>query len=373
MDRHTQIFASPSKYVQGRHALDDLGGLAWQAGCRKALVLGGRRGLAATRAGRGKTFAAAGIEQEELVFGGTATYEAFVDVHGYAAENGFDTIIGSGGGQALDIARLAADRAGLLSIMLPTTASTDAPVSSDSAMYSPEHEFLRVESSRKNPDIVLVDLSVIATAPARTLVAGMGDTLSTYFECGAVARSGKPNVRGGQLTDVAVSIGQRCLDLLLEYGVQAKIAAEAHVVTPAFAKIVEANTFFSGVGFESGGLAAAHAMMVGFTGMEELKDVLHGELVGYMSLMEMILEDHPAQLVDEVFRFCDKVGLPVTLEQIGMGCLDRQRIYDAVERSCEPGGLVYNEAVPISPEAVFDAILAADAMGKRLQEGVPIV
>jgi glycerol dehydrogenase len=42
-----------------------------------------------------------------------------------------------------------------------------------------------------------------------------------------------------------------------------------HVCTPAVENIIEANTFLSGVGFESGGIAGAHAIPNGFTAIEE--------------------------------------------------------------------------------------------------------
>ena len=42
----------------------------------------------------------------------------------------------------------------------------------------------------KNPDMVIMDTSVIAKAPVRLLVSGMGDALSTYFEARANMTSG---------------------------------------------------------------------------------------------------------------------------------------------------------------------------------------
>ena len=43
-------------------------------------------------------------------------------------------------------------------------------------------------------------------------------------------------------------------------GVKAKLALEAGACTPAVEKVIEANTLLSGIGFESGGLAGAHAI-----------------------------------------------------------------------------------------------------------------
>ena len=62
----------------------------------------------------------------------------------------------------------------------------------------------------------------------------------------------------------------------MEEGVKAKIALEAGVCTPAVEKIIEANTLLSGIGFESAGLAGAHAIHNGLTVLEECHPMYHG-------------------------------------------------------------------------------------------------
>ena len=60
-------------------------------------------------------------------------------------------------------------------------------------------------------------------------------------------------------------------------GVKAKLALEAGACTPAVEKVIEANTLLSGIGFESGGLAGAHAIHNGFTVLDECHHMYHGE------------------------------------------------------------------------------------------------
>ena len=48
-------------------------------------------------------------------------------------------------------------------------------------------------------------------------------------------------------------------------GAAALRAVESQAVTPALERLVEANTLLSGLGFESSGLAAAHAVHNGLT------------------------------------------------------------------------------------------------------------
>ena len=64
----------------------------------------------------------------------------------------------------------------------PTVASSDAPCSALSVIYTEDGSFEQYRIYRKNPDLVLVDTQVIAQSPPRLLVAGMGDALATWFE-----------------------------------------------------------------------------------------------------------------------------------------------------------------------------------------------
>ncbi len=50
----------------------------------------------------------------------------------------------------------------------------------------------------------------------------------------------------------------------------AKTANDNHIITPAFNHVVEANILLSGIGFESSGLGAAHAIHNGLTALERL-------------------------------------------------------------------------------------------------------
>ncbi len=62
----------------------------------------------------------------------------------------------------------------------------------------------------------------------------------------------------------AFILAELCYKTLIEYGHLAKLTCEAHVITPAFDHIEEADTMLSGLGFESGGLDAAHAIQTLF-------------------------------------------------------------------------------------------------------------
>jgi glycerol dehydrogenase len=284
-----------------------------------------------------------------------------------------NVILSSGGGKAMDAVKAVAYALKVPVAIVPTVASTDAPCSALSVIYNEHGVLTRFLPLPKNPDLVLVDTEIIAKAPVRTLVAGMGDALATWFEADACFRASSLNLPRGLQTAAAMSIARLSFDILMEYGLQAKIACECQAVTPAFEKVVEANILLSGIGFESGGTAAAHSLQDGFTVLEEIHSLYHGEKVAFMTLAQIIMEERPKETLEQVFTFCHLVGLPITLADLNIDQVGPERLMDAVKASCLPKKIIHNHAFPISEGLVYDAILTADAMGKRMKEGQPIV
>lgn len=71
----------------------------------------------------------------------------------------------------------------------------------------------------------------------------------------------------GKPTLASLAIAQKCEEVIFEYGYSAYTSVEKHIVTPQVDAVIEANTLLSGLGFENGGLAGAHAIHNGFTAL----------------------------------------------------------------------------------------------------------
>jgi glycerol dehydrogenase len=220
-----------------------------------------------------------------------------------------------------------------------------------------------------NPVLVLVDTQVIAQAPPRFLVSGMGDALATWFEARACAASHSKNLRGGCSTRSALALAELCYRTLLEDGVEAIEAARTRTITPAFERVVEANTLLSGLGFESSGLAAAHAIHNGLTVAPQTRSFYHGEKVAFGTLAQLELENSATSEIEEVMGFCTQVGLPITLAQIGLRELPREMLEKIALRATQTGESIHNEPFEVSSARVADAILMADELGRSWQEG----
>jgi glycerol dehydrogenase len=274
-----------------------------------------------------------------------------------------DFAAGMGGGKCLDTAKCVGSALKVPVVIIPTIASTDAPCSAVSVIYSPEGCFQRVEYNGRNPDLVLVDTGVISAAPARFLVSGMGDALSTWFEAQACRRAFSRNECGGLGTLSAFALSELCYKTLLEYGKPAKDACGLKLVTPALEKIVEANTLLSGLGFESAGLASAHSIHNGLTRLKETHGMWHGEKVAFGTLAGLFLSGYPEKTLEEVYGFCESVGLPTTLADLGLKKVSRKELMTVAEGACADCESIHHEPFKVTKEAVLDAMLAADAYG----------
>ncbi len=362
------VFCCPSRYTQGPDATARLGAEISSLGLTGPLLVVAARSALRRLADSWKaSFGESGMEHTVLLFGGECSLAEIERVKVAAREAKARVVVGAGGGKVLDTARAAAAGLGLPVVCCPTVASSDAPCSALSVIYTEEGVVQEIRIYGRNPDLVLVDTRVIAEAPPRLLAAGMGDALATVFEARASVSANARNSRGGFSTRAAVALAELCYRTLLEDGLPALRAARERTVTPALERIVEANTLLSGLGFESAGLAAAHSVHNGLTAAAETRPFLHGEKVAFGTLVQLVLEGTGRGPIEELLRFSTSVGLPVTLAGIGLTDPARSLVDSVAARATAPGESIHNEPFPVTAAMVAEAILEADAIGRAWQ------
>lgn len=369
----------PTKYVQGEDELNNLGYFVSSFG-KNALLIGKSEDIERVRTKLDQTAEKFGVELFEGGFNGEATRNEVKRLQSVLKERPADCVVGLGGGKALDTAKVVADSEGLEVVIAPTIAAQDAPTSHSAVLYTEEHNFDDYYYCKKSPGVVLADTTVIAQAPSRFLLAGMGDAMSTYFEARATHNSYSQvnaslpmGTREGYTpsavgTYAALNLAKLCFKNLLEDGLKAKLSADTNLVTESLNKIVETNILLSGLGFESGGLAAAHAIYNGMTALPGTHDYLHGEQVAFTTLIQLVLEDAAKEEINTVLHFYDSVGLPMTLEDIGVNEITYDQALEVAQKACIPEESIHSMPFPITEDQVANAIIVADQVGEEYKK-----
>ena len=144
----------------------------------------------------------------------------------------------------------------------------------------------------------------------------MGDALETYFEGRASLRTESPSLESGGITRAGMSIAKTCYDTLRKYGKAAIIACENNVVTPAQDAIIEATVYLSGVGADNVNCAAPHSFYNGVTSLG------------------------------------------------GHGDFTEEDLHTIAKNACVKGETIHNLAGDVTPDELYAAIIATDALGK---------
>lgn len=365
-------WGSPSRYFQGPGLIRNLSAYTGIYGTKTFAVID-QFFFDTLTSQLKEDFAEAKAQIDTVVFDSEVT-EARIEAAAQQAKvSAPDVVVAIGGGKTIDTAKAVADILKVPVIIAPTSASTDAPTIALSVLYSEEGKHIKERHYRTNPDIVLMDSRIIAQAPARFLVAGMGDALSTVFEAQASAATDSANfVSGGYRgTKSGLAIAELCYETLLEDGAKALQAVQRNIVTEALENIIEANTLMSGLGVENNGCAGSHSICEGISVLPEDRKTFHGEKVGFGVICQLMAENASLEQLEEVLDFGVSVGLPVCLEDLFIEATP-ENIHAIAEQSMKSYWQI--EPFFINAGMVAEAIAAADGFGKRYRkerEGKP--
>ena len=358
----TRAWGSPSRYIQGRFELNNIRKHTEVYG-RKVFFLIDVFFYANMKAKFEEVYAGSDTAIQCEQFGGQCTEKEILRCTELAKELQPDVVVGIGGGKTMDTAKAVADNYKAATVIVPTTASTDAPAMGLSVIYTEEGEHIGARHYKKNPDLVLLDTDIIAKAPIRFLVAGIGDALATWPETRANLNSYSPNyVNGGYRQTLAgTAVAKACHETILAKGISAKLAAEQGLCTADVEDVIEANTLLSGLGVQNTSCAGAHSIAEGITVLPPCARLLHGEVVAFGILVQLIVEGAPSEEIEEMYDFFNAVGLPTTFADLGIADATDEDIMKVAVESMKSYWDV--EPFPVNPQMVFDGIKMANKLG----------
>lgn len=366
-DMTERIFTSPAKYVQGKNVIQNIGEYVKDLG-EQTIVIADETVWDIAGNELVNQLKHKNLKAEKVIFNGEASKTEIQRITDIAKNANATVVIGVGGGKTLDTAKAVSDELNGYTVIVPTTASTDAPTSALSVVYSDDGVFEGYRFYNKNPDLVVVDTKIIAGAPPRFLASGIADALATWVEARSVILAGGNTMAGGKTTIAGQAIAEKCEETLFKYANLAYESVKVKSVTPALESVVEANTLLSGLGFESGGLGAAHAIHNGFTALHgDIHNMTHGEKVAFGTLVQLALEKCDLREIERYIALYTSLDLPVTLEDIKLKDATRDDIMKVAQAATTEGETIH-QAFKVTADDVADAIFAADQYAKAYKE-----
>lgn len=281
--------------------------------------------------------------------------------------HGSNVIIGVGGGKALDTAKLIAHREKLPIITIPTSGATCAAWTALSNVYDAAGAFQYDLGLSACPNLLLLDYQLIAAAPQRTLIAGIGDALAKWYE--ASISSGYSQQT---LIIAAVQQARVLRDLLLQKSSEALV----DIGGLAWQEVVDATVLMAGMIGGLGGAqcrtVAAHAVHNGLTHLPLAKTSLHGEKVAYGILVQLRLEEliqssHLASSSrQQLLSFYREIGLPTTLSDLGLGDISLRELETAATQACLPNSDIHHLPFCVTPAELMAAMISTTAENTTL-------
>jgi glycerol dehydrogenase-like iron-containing ADH family enzyme len=275
-----------------------------------------------------------------------------------AKSHSAQVIIGAGGGKVLDAAKLVAEKIGLPIVTIPTSAATCAAWTALSNVYSDAGAFAYDLTLRSCPEMILVDYRLIASAPKRTLIAGIGDAIAKWYEASVSSGASDRTMVIG-----AVQQARVLRDILF----QKSVLALEEIGGSAWQEVVDATVCMAGVIGGMGGAecrtVAAHAIHNGLTHLTESHSILHGEKVAYGILVQLRLEEFQGNQLaatarNQLLKFYAEIGLPKSLSDLGLSDLSLKQLLRVAAIACAPNSDIHRLPFAVSEEQVLAAMVS---------------
>ncbi|WP_433017297.1 iron-containing alcohol dehydrogenase family protein [Kribbella sp. CA-294648] len=281
----------------------------------------------------------------------------------------YDAIVGIGGGTVLDVTKYAAARLGLPMVAVATNLAHDGIASPISTL---DNDAGRGSYGVPAPIAVLVDLDLIAQAPARSVRSGIGEIVSNLSAIAdwEIAHS----LRGEELDGLAVSLARTAAQAVMNH--PGTIAEDTFLTTLAEGLVLSGIAMVvAGTSRPSSG--ACHEISHAIDLLHPQRRAFHGEQVGVGAAFAWFLRGDNA-MFNATIDCLHRHGLPVRPVDLGFTLEEFEGVVGYAPQT-RPGRFTILEESALTParistkvNAFNDHAYARITSPRITPEGVPL-
>ena len=307
------------RYIEGAGYISKIGEEVKRVGT-SPLVIGGETALSLTKEKIEKSLMGTCEKFEIKMHKGTCNEDDAKLLSEYANNNGYDVIVGVGGGVICDFAKVVACFSLLPVINIPTSSATCAAYTPLSVRYTREGKTVGTLHYENEVASVIADTEIISKQPVRLLLSGVFDALAKFVEI--KQRFNKDTKEYPMGLDYAYVMSEYSYNFLSEKTQKCIDDSEKGEITADVENVIfttiAATGVISGIARGSNQTALAHKVYTTTRTLfpETSIPYLHGEIVGVGLLLQNYFNGEEENN-KELLRLMRKYNMPYKIEDIG--------------------------------------------------------
>lgn len=325
------IFGCPQYYIQGPGILAASGKYIKNLGLGKRSLILVDQAVKTVAQPIYDSLALQQIPYEVLDFVDQIRLSEIATIISQVENKGYDSVIGVGGGKAIDVAKRIGWALKIKVVAVPTSIATDAATSRTAVAYGSANEIVE-DKSLSNPDGIIVDSSVIVNAPVRLFTAGMADALSKRYEYLLSVKCEQKNWYDGDPAFFIEGISREMHEFLLRNGRYLRECFSKHILNDTVEQAITAMLLMSRIVWDAGGLRGAHDMFEEFHDAGYGNNCLHGEIVGFFDLVQLLLEKYKDNEFEELYSLYRDIQIPLKISQMEFPVWDQTALNNLADR-----------------------------------------
>lgn len=330
------------RYIQESGAIELLGEEIVRLNTSKPFIIGSKTALSITKDMILKSLSDKQISPEFYLYEGFCNKEHCNNI-AESFKGKFDVVIGVGGGNIMDAAKLVAVYANTPVINIPTSSATCAATAPLSVCYNDNFQTVGTVHHMQEVNCVLVDMDILKRQPMRLFLAGVYDALAKQYEL----NQRMLGIEASQM-DIGLLSSYKLSNFTFDFLTENLPAGCESIENQENTKILDDIVFVcvaltgvvSGLARGSNQTAIAHKVYEVSRKLfpKEVYSKLHGEMVAVGLIAQLVFNNDSKK--DDFITTLKALKMPASLPDLGVKTDDKviEMYYDAICNSSAMAG-----------------------------------